>query len=41
MKVLQTIISFKMGHIKFELNIKLFNANHVSLVYEKHNSVET
>jgi len=30
-----------MENFKFELRIKLFNANHVSLVYEKHNSIET
>jgi len=26
---LQTTISFKMEHIKFELHIKLFNASHM------------
>jgi len=30
-----------MEHVKFELHIKLFDANHLSLVYEKHNSIET
>jgi len=35
LQVLQTTISLKMEHIKFELHIKLFNASHVSLVYEK------
>jgi len=39
-QVLQTTISFKMEHIKFELHIELFNANHVSLVFEKYNSTE-
>jgi len=31
---LQTTISFKMEHIKFELHIKLFSASHASLVFE-------
>ena len=38
---LQTIISFEKKHIYFELYNKLFNASHVSLVFEKHNSIET
>jgi len=37
---LQTTISFKIEHIKFELHNKLFKANHVSLVFEKNNSIE-
>jgi len=41
LQVLQNTISFKMENIKFELPIKLFKANHVSLVYEKHISIET
>jgi len=41
LQVLQTTISFKMEHIKFELHIKLFNARHVSLVYDRYNSIET
>jgi len=31
---LQTTISFKMEHIKFELHSKLFNASHASFVFE-------
>ena len=43
---LQTTISFKMQHIKFELHIKLFNASHASLLFEnttpsKHNYIQT
>jgi len=34
LQVLQTTISFEMEHIKFELHIKVFNASHVSLVFE-------
>jgi len=41
LQVLQNTISFKMENIKFELSINLFNANQVSLVYEKHISIET
>jgi len=38
---LQTTISFKKKHILFELYNKLFIASHISLVFEKHDSIET
>ena len=34
-------ISFQKKYIFFELYNKLFNASHVSLVFEKRNSIET
>jgi len=37
---LQTTI-FLIEHVKFELQNKLFNASHIPLVSEKHNSNET
>jgi len=37
----QKTIYFKTKHIQFDLYNKLFNASHVSLVFEKHNSIET
>jgi len=38
---LQMKISFKKQQIYFELYNKLFNARHISLQYEKRNSIET
>jgi len=38
---LQTTISFKMENFCFELHNKVFNESYVSLVFEKHNSIET
>jgi len=38
---LQTAISFKTKHIQSELCNKLFNASHVSLLFQKHDSIET
>jgi len=38
---LQTTISFETKHTQSKLCNKLFNASHVSLLFEKHNSIET
>jgi len=38
---LQTTISFKTKHIQSELCNQLFTASHVSLLFKKHNSIET
>jgi len=37
---LQTTISFTKKYIEFELYSNLFNASHVPLVFEEHNSIE-
>jgi len=38
---LQTTVSFETKNIQSELCNKLFNASHVSLLFKKHNSIET
>jgi len=38
---LQTTFSFETKNIQSELCNKLFNALHVSLLFKKHNSIET
>jgi len=38
---LQTTVSFKTKNIQFELCNKLFTASHVSLLFKKHNYIET
>jgi len=38
---LQTTISFKTKHIQSEFCDKLFNVSHVSILFEKHISIET
>jgi len=38
---LQMTISFKKKHISYELYNHLFDANRVSLMFEKHISIET
>jgi len=38
---LRTTISFETKHIQSELGNKLFNESHVSLLFEKHNSIKT
>jgi len=38
---LQTTISFKTKHSYSELYNKIFNVNHVPLLFKKHNSIET